>query len=227
MCTIAIVTIGQTPRRDITEDLKSLFSEHCVLKEYGVLEGLSSDEAIRQFGYEGKGELLITRIGENCRTIRVAGEKIKAKLQDCICRAEADGADLILLACTGAFPEYQHSIPLLLPGACQREKAIERAQGETIGVVIPDANQMSQIKQWWTDSGAQKLLLDVADPYGDTEKIVQAAIRLKKAEAKVICLDCVGFTTAQQTAVAAATGLETVLPRAVLSQMLRERLKKH
>jgi hypothetical protein len=42
------------------------------------------------------------------------------------------------------------------------------------------------------------------------------AQQLQEAGAKVLCLDCFGYTTHQQKAVAALTGLPTVLPREVL-----------
>lgn len=222
--TIAILTIGQTPRRDITTDLEGFLPDGVGLAEYGALDGLTAEQAAKQFGYDGRGERLITRMGPAGAMLSVSGEKIMAQLQTCIHRAEADGAQLLLLACTGIFPQYRHRVPLLLPGACQREQTLKLTAGAAVGVVIPNPDQREQITQWWQASGAENLLLDVADPFGDPQQVVQAALRLKTAGAKVLCLDCFGYTAAQQAAVARVTGLETVLPRAVLCQMARELL---
>ena len=46
------------------------------------------------------------------------------------------------------------------------------------------------------------------------------ALELKAAGARVLCLDCFGYTTRQQADVQNATGLETVLPRTVLIEEL-------
>lgn len=224
--TIAVITIGQAPRPDITSDLKSLLPADFRLTEYGALDGLTRQEAQEQFGYQGRGELLITRMGGSGGSVRVDGDKIMQQLQVCIHRAETDGADAALIACTGVFPNYRHRIPLLLPGAAQREHALALAQGQTIGVVIPKEHQKEQITQWWRSSGADKTLFGIADPYEDPRHILETALELKAAGAKVLCLDCFGYTTGQQRAVEAITGLPAVLPRAVLVQDLMLTLKK-
>ena len=45
MRVVAMLTIGQTPRRDITDDLRQLLPEGVVLREYGALDGLTRAEA--------------------------------------------------------------------------------------------------------------------------------------------------------------------------------------
>lgn len=218
--TIAVITIGQAPRPDITSDLKSLLPAEYRITEYGALDGLTRQQAQEQFGYRGRGELLITRMGGSGAALRVDGDKIMKQLQTCIHRAEADDADAVLIACTGVFPNYQHRIPLLLPGEAQRRHTLALARDGLIGVVIPKENQKEQITQWWRDSGADSTLFGIADPYEDPRHILETALKLKAAGAKVLCLDCFGYTTDQQQAVRKITGLETVLPRTVLVQDL-------
>lgn len=218
--TIAVITIGQAPRPDITSDLKSLLPEGYRMKEYGALDGLTRQQAQEQFGYRGSGELLITRIGGSGAALRVDGDKIMQQLQTCIHRAETDGADAVLIACTGVFPKYQHRIPLLLPGEAQRRHTLDLAGNGLIGVVIPKENQKEQITQWWRNSGAHNTVFGIADPYEDPRHILETALILKAAGAQILCLDCFGYTIDQQQAVRQITGLETVLPRAVLVENL-------
>ena len=45
MKTIGIVTIGQTPREDVVEEMKSFFGEGINILERGVLDGLSLEQA--------------------------------------------------------------------------------------------------------------------------------------------------------------------------------------
>jgi protein AroM len=142
--TIATITIGQTPRPDIAQDLEALLPEGFRLTEYGALDGLTRQQAEERFGYRGRGELLITRLGGQGQSLKVDGEAVMRQLQTCIHRAEADGAHAALIACTGVFPKYEHSIPLLLPGEAQRRHALALAGEQTIGVVIPKADQQEQ-----------------------------------------------------------------------------------
>ncbi len=222
MSVIAMLTIGQTPRRDITDDLRRLLPEDITLREYGALDGLSRAEAEVLCGYDGTGELLVTRLAEEREMIRLSADKVFARLQDCITRAEAEGAQVHLMACTGNFPDYIHQKPLLYPGICQREVALRL--GGPVGVLIPNEAQRKQIAGWWAECGAEDVLLEAADPFGPLLGVEAAAKQLMQQGAQVLCLDCFGFTLEQKLAAERATGLPAVLPREVLCQMAEEEL---
>ena len=49
MFTIAVITIGQSPRPDITSDLRKLLPEGVCMTEYGALDGLTRQQAEEQF----------------------------------------------------------------------------------------------------------------------------------------------------------------------------------
>lgn len=222
MPVISMLTIGQTPRPDISGDLRRLLPQDWELREYGALDGLTRQQAIDLCGYQGKGELLVTRMAGDARQIELAAESVFARLQACIGLAEREGADLHLMACTGNFPAYRHEKAILYPGICQRQAAMQ--QGKTIGVLIPNEDQREQIAGWWRSCGAPDILLETADPFGDSDAVVDAAMRLKAQGADCLCLDCFGYTLAHQTAAAQAAGVPVVLPRAVLCQLAKEEL---
>ena len=109
MPVIAMLTIGQTPREDIADDLRQLLPAGWELRQYGALDGLTRAEAEQLCGYESRGELLVTRMAGDSRQIALSADRIFVRLQDCITRAEREGADLHLMACTGNFPPYIHN----------------------------------------------------------------------------------------------------------------------
>lgn len=222
MAVISVLTIGQTPRTDITSDLRRLLPETIKLQEYGGLDHLSRAEAEALCGYIGEGELLVTRMAGEREMIRLSADKIFARLQDCITRAEAEGTQVHLMACTGNFPAYVHKRPILYPGVCQRQAALRL--GGPVGVLIPNADQREQIAGWWTECGAPDVKMAVADPFGSVEAVVQAAKELAEQGAQVLCLDCFGFTLEQKLAAERETGLPVVLPREVLCEMVKEAL---
>ncbi len=221
MPVISMLTIGQTPREDIAKDLRQLLPRDWELRQYGALDGLSRAEAQALWGYEGRGELLVTRMAGDDRQIRLSADKIFARLQDCITRAEREGADLHLMACTGNFPPYIHQKNILYPGICQRKAALK--PGLPVGVLIPNEEQRLQIAGWWADCSAEDVLLAAADPFGGADAVKEAATLLKQQGAGLICLDCFGYTLAHKAA-AEACGLPAVLPREVLCQLAKEEL---
>ena len=222
MPVISMLTIGQTPRPDISGDLRQLLPTHWEVREYGALDGLTRAEAEALCGYQGQGELLVTRMAGDSRQIELSAEKVFARLQDCITLAEKAGADLHLMACTGNFPPYIHQKTILYPGICQRQAAL--AVDSRVGVLIPNTAQTRQIAGWWTQCGAPAVLLEAADPFGAAAGIERAAKKLQEQRAKVLCLDCFGYTLEHKRAAEMATGLPVVLPREVLCQMAKEEL---
>lgn len=220
MAVISMLTIGQTPREDISHDLRQLLPQDWHIREYGALDGLTREEAEALCGYEGRGELLVTRMAGAGEQIRLSADRVFARLQACITLAEKEGADLHLMACTGNFPAYVHKKTILYPGLCQRKAALEK--GGPVGVLIPNAGQREQIARWWADCGAPDVLLEAADPFGPADGVVQAAKGLKDRGARTLCLDCFGYSLAHKEAVEAAFGLPAVLPREVLCQMAKE-----
>ena len=223
MPVISMLTIGQAPRPDISNDLRQLLPLDWEIREYGALDGLTRTEAESLCGYTGQGELLVTRMSGDSRQITLSAETVFARLQNCITLAENEGADLHLMACTGNFPVYFHGKTILYPGVCQRQAALE--QGRNVGVLIPNAAQTEQIRGWWAQCGASAVLLEAADPFGATSEVEQAAKRLKERGAQILCLDCFGYTLAHKQAAERATGLPAVLPREVLCQMAKEELE--
>ena len=222
MPVISMLTIGQTPRPDISGDLRQLLPSHWELREYGALDGLTRREAEALCGYDGQGELLVTRMAGDARQIALSAEKVFARLQTCITLAEKEGADLHLMACTGNFPPYFHEKTILYPGVCQRKAAL--AVDGRIGVLIPNAAQAEQIRGWWAACGAPHVLLEAADPFGAAAEIERAAKELKEQGAEVLCVDCFGYTLEHKAAAEAASGLPAGLPREVLCQMAKEEL---
>ena len=223
MPVISMLTIGQTPREDIAEDLRCLLPQGWELRQYGALDGLTRRQAEACCGYSGQGELLVTRMADECEQIRLSAEKVFARLQDCITLAERQGTDLHLMACTGHFPPYVHKKTILYPGVCQRQAAL--TLGGRVGVLIPNEDQRQQIAGWWAECGAANVLLETADPFGDARDIVQAARRLQAQGAGVLCLDCFGYTFHHKEIAEAAVGLLAVLPREVLCRMAKEELE--
>ncbi|MBR5536890.1 MAG: AroM family protein [Clostridia bacterium] len=221
MPVISMLTIGQTPREDIARDLRQLLPAHWELRQYGALDGLTREQAENLCGYDGSGELLVTRMAGDRRQIELSADSIFARLQDCITRAEKEGADLHLMACTGNFPPYIHQKTILYPGVCQREAAL--AAGLPVGVLIPNEGQRAQITGWWAECGARRVRMAVADPFGAEGAVQTAVEQLKEQGAGLICLDCFGYTLAHKAA-AEACGLPAVLPREVLCQLAKEEL---
>ena len=214
----ALLYIGQTPREDITSEIRALLPSAVRLREYGFLDGLSEGELDALRAREDE-PCLITRLRDG-RSAAVSEKRILPFASRACALAEREGADAAVLMCTGAFPPLGGRVPLIT--------AHEAVHGGVplpapLGVVAPEKRQAEQMVRWW---GEQAPLLDFASPYGEEQAVVDAAKRLKARNAQAICLDCMGYTNRQAERVFQQTGLPVFTPRRMVAQAILRMLQE-
>lgn len=219
---IAAVTIGQSPRTDMTGDLLTRIPEDLRLVEYGVLDEYTEEQVREKFFPEKGDEILVSRMRSG-RQVCLSGGSVSLLLQTCIDRAERDGAAAVLLLCTGVFPEFRHAVPLIRPQPLFYAVAQSLADGRDIAVMVPEREQEEQAFERW-GSGRSKIHVASASPYGDPAEIERAARRLSDCGAAFLCLDCMGFSLDMKRAAGKASGLPVLLPRTLVTSIVSELL---
>lgn len=217
---IGAITIGQSPRVDMTGDMLSRFPDDLELAEYGALDQYSRQEIEANFFPKPGDEVLVSRMRDGSQ-VKFSGACVNPLLQDCIRRAEQDGAAAIILLCTGSFPEFEHTVPLIRPQPLFHSVAQKLADGRKIAVMVPEPDQVEQAVEWWSKSGVEAVVTS-ASPYGNVENIVEAAAKLKNSGAAFLCLDCMGFTSEMKQVAGEASGLPVLLPRTLVASVTAE-----
>ena len=114
MMKVGAITIGQSPREDVIQDLLPLMDDRVELIQAGALDGLTRED-IRAFAPGQEDYVLISQLQDGS-PVMFAERYILPRLQQCIELLEEQGAELILFLCTGDFPDVFHStVPLIFP----------------------------------------------------------------------------------------------------------------
>ena len=103
---IGAITIGQSPRVDIIDDICPLLPESLEIIQKGVLDGMTSQEleAIAPSGTsDADGPILVSRLS-NGKSVVMGEKKILPIIQNLIYSLEKEDVSLILMLCTGTFP---------------------------------------------------------------------------------------------------------------------------
>lgn len=219
-CKIGAITIGQSPRVDMTGDMLTRLPGDLQLMEYGVLDDYTMEQVEEQFTPHPGDEVLVSRMRDGSQA-RLAGHHVDRLLQRCILKAEADGVSAIILLCTGGFPEFRHSVPLIRPQPLFYAVAQKLADGAKIAVMVPDPAQEQQARDWWGKSGIDIQVVS-ASPYGEMNRIAAAARTLKGCGAPFLCLDCMGFTQEMKKVAGRESGLPVLLPRTLIASIAAE-----
>lgn len=219
MTSVAFVTIGQSPRDDIIPDIRSGLPSRFEIEQAGALDAFDSQSEIKAVAGPDNGEpFMVTRLRDES-SVRVSRKVIADQIQQVITDIEED-VDAICVLCTGDFPHFEAAIPVLDPGRLLHAWASAIAPDDTIGVLMPDAEQESQVREKW--SGLD-VVPTVGSPY-EPESDLRAAAQSLEGDVDLFVLDCMGSTTRMKEVVRTETDSSVLLPSSILTKTLTELL---
>jgi protein AroM len=219
MTTLGIVTIGQSPRSDMVPEMINWLPA-VEIRERGALDGLTAAD-LKTLAPEPGDETLTTRLRDGSSAV-IGRAGILPRMQAQIDILEAGGADAVLIVCTGEFPAFRHSRPLLLAGPLLTAGLSAIAGDSVIGVICPLAEQEQQSYEKFAHL-EQKVKVAWATPYQPGVAAIEDAARsLADDGAEILVLDCMGYTQAHREAAAAAANRPVVLSRSVVARLTAE-----
>lgn len=218
---MGLVTIGQTPRADITPELKKILGRDIQIVEKGALDGLSLEE-VKDLYPKPREEVLVTRMADGT-AVQVAGEKVFPLLKEKIKELERDNIGVIFLACTGEFPGFDTKSLLIKPQKLLHYIVKALVNDQTLGVLIPDEKQVASARERWSKV-ATNVIIEHCSPYDDISKIKIAAEHLLQAKADLVVMDCIGYTLKMKEMVSSKTKRPVILARSVSAKVISELL---
>ncbi|MBT0772011.1 AroM family protein [Kineosporia sp. J2-2] len=224
---LAVVTIGQAPRTDLTPELRT-WLPGVDLVERGALDDDGPDEIAAMAPGPGD-EVLTTRLRDGSNAI-VAHHHIVPRVQRIL--DGLDDVDAVFLACTGAFEEVTGARPLLRPERMIGPGVAALAAGlDTVGVLVPLPEQRHHPDGKYAALDA-KVVVDDASPYVGADGapvapgLRAAARRLRDRGAQLIVADCMGYSQPMRAALADEAGVPVVLARSVVARLAAELLDR-
>lgn len=217
---IGAITVGQSPRTDVTADIMRIFDGKVELCEKGGLDGLTKEE-ISKFKPEESDYILVSRLNDGS-SVTFAERFILPRLQTAIQELEAEGAELIMMFCTGKFPDTLKSrVPLIYPCDILDRMVPLFSPNSSIIVVTPSPQQLKQSLDKWSQIVTDAEVIS-ASPYGDFDAIFKAAEQAKGLKGDVIVLDCIGYSQEMKKIFARETKKPVILPRTLLARSISE-----
>ena len=218
---LGLITIGQSPRVDVTPDLEPIFGPDIQLCQAGALDGITAQD-IAAFAPEEGDYVLISRLRDGSSAV-FAEKHILPRLQQCIYDLEAEGVELIMFLCTGSFPNFESHVPLVFPCAVLNGTVPALASRSRIAVITPKQEQETQCAEKWKNY-VQSVQVTWGSPYGDPEELDRAARETASWDVDLVVLDCMGYTSAMKERVHQLSGKPVVLSRTIAARVVMELL---
>jgi protein AroM len=220
---VGLLTIGQSPRIDILEELRELLPKDVEVVEAGALDDF--DEGyIRANLAPAEGDVTyVTRLRTGVE-VRVSRSKLIPLLQRKVDYLNSVGVDLIAILCTGEFPEFSSRVPVVYPDKALKGLASSLRLRGPVGVLIPDQAQVGYARSKWGEFFSEVIVHPVSPYTATTEDFVRAAERLSSSNVSIVIMDCMGYTLKQRDIVRKTVRKPVIASRTVLARVLTELL---
>jgi protein AroM len=215
---LGFATIGQAPRDDI---LSSMLGEtNPAVLQAGALDQLGNDDISNLRPREGE-QVLVSRLADGSQ-VWLSKARVVPHLQAAVDRLVANGAQVVCVLCTGAFPALHAPVRLVFPDQLVTAVVSVLLPRGVLGVLMPDADQAEMMQAKWS-ANDRDLALAVASPYRHgPAAFYDAANQLNTGGANLIVMDCMGYTRDMQAWVASGCAVPVVLSNALIGSILLE-----
>lgn len=222
MTTLGLVTVGQAPRSDVTPDIEAGLPAELDVVEGGALDEFdSADDIESEAGPEGDEPVFVTRLNDGSSVTiarNTAHDLLIERTQQLLDETDATAIGIL---CTGRFPDFDVSVPVLEPSELLHAWIGGITDGgETIGIVMPKPEQLEQTLDKWTSDEIQ-LETVAGSPYAENDEIEAAAAELGTTPDLVV-LDCIGYNHEMKETVRNRTDAGVLLARSVLAKTATE-----
>lgn len=220
---LGIATIGQAPRDDLVQLFAANVPAYTEVILRGCLDGLD-ERAIAARPPCHDDDTLYTRL-QGGRDIRISKKHVIECAPSTLARLRQDGADAIVFACTGDFPPMEGDAGVLFPSRVLDGLIAALLPKGRLGLLVPLPEQLAKLtsKRW--RPGLQ-VVAEALVPSGDAAAARAAAEQLKAHAPDLIAMDCMSYSQATKSAVAAVVGVPTLLAVTAMSRVVEELLDR-
>ena len=215
---VGMLTIGQSPRNDILPILKSVLGEDVEILEAGALDDKTMQD-VENIPLVPEDYILVSRMRDGTE-IKITKKYIIPLMQERIDELEARGVRLIVVMCTGKFPQFKSKGLVVTPSEILKgvlEGSLKRGK---LGVVFPAAEQTLYAVEEFGRPEVE-VYADSVSPY-EPKDVNGLVKRLKEQSLDLIFLNCFGFPTKLKERVAAETGKPVIQSNMMIARVLRE-----
>jgi len=218
---IGLLTIGQSPRTDITSELRMSLYDNLKCVESGLLDGMSDYDREKFVASDKDKNILISRL-RNGEEIVLSETRILPLLKLKVHELLSLEVEEVVLLCSGYFPEFDCNTTL--PYKLLFNIADTELKGKKLGVILPSYSQKEETLQQYLKTSIFDVIVEAASPYSDDLVAIDlAAQKLKEWRADMIIMDCFGYDASAVARVEKNTGIRTTSARKALIGYLNKK----
>jgi protein AroM len=213
---IGILALGLTPRPDLEEVMRQAVPKAKLLIRGG-LDGAGQAE-LDALGRDPPSYPLMVRLAD-----KISREVDMRELLPFLIRQGkalcAEGAQCIVLMCSGGFPEFHLPVPVIRPVSLLLAASEIIALRKQVGIINPIASQQIPAAAYWSRHG-YTVRSAFASPF-EPDAVHAAAAKLSAEDLDAIVLDCMSFSEERLELVRSLVSVPVLLPMRLIQSFFR------
>lgn len=208
----AFITIGQSPRPDILDEMRPWWDGSSLdIEERGALDGLTREE-IERLAPRETDDRLVSRLRDGTEVLLEA-DWAHHRVKEIVRELDEEGADVLVILCTGRFHGLAPRGILVAAGPVVDHGLAALAESaSTIGVLLPNEGQKASFR--CEPAGDRPFVLSHASPYSG-DRWETAAEELEEAD--LVVMHCMGYTEPMRRKIAQKMGKPVLLARRMVA----------
>ncbi len=219
---VGVVTIGQSPRPDVVGEIERVLGGDHEIIEVGALDGFTLEEVKKMEPGPGQG-LLVTRMRDGTE-VKISHGSVLPYIREAVTELNEKQVKLILLLCTGSFPEFESDVLVVTPSKIVRGVTNAAIRKGRLGVILPSIQQVGGAPRTDEDDGLLTYY-DSASPYGPVEKVEALGDRLAEQRVGLTLLNCMGFDHRHKRIIMEKTGKPVIQSSSLVARVMKELLE--
>ena len=214
---VGLITIGCRENRPNWADLIAALEPEVEVDFRGVLDGLTREEVEAQFSFAPGDNYLVTEMPWTA-SVQLSEKAAQTVAMQRTAELFADGADTVLMLCTGDFPRPEREEGLFLLPEDLLYGILNGLRQKKLGFIVPEPDQIPFSMKQYEDLNP---VIRSSSPYGSMEDLAKTAAAFREEDVEVIVTDCMGFSAEMGRIVARESGKQVLVPRLVLPKLVK------
>lgn len=219
---VGVATIGQSPRPDVVGEIKRVLGEGYEIVEAGALDSFTLEE-VRKMEPKPGGGLLVTRMRDGTE-VRIDHDSVLPYIKNAITELNEKQVKIILLLCTGRFPEFESDVLVVTPSQIVRGVTNAAIRRGRLGMILPSIQQVGGAPRTEEKEGLVTYY-DSASPYGPMEAVEALGDRLAEQKVDLTLLNCMGFDHNHKKVIMEKTGKPVIQSSSIVARVMKELLE--
>lgn len=216
---IALISIGQTPRPDITTDYYDMGCDKFDITEFGALDGCQTKTIGQLAPLPGDADL-VTRLADGS-SVLVSHERLTPYVQAAVDRARVANVTVVVVQCTGCFALQTDQHVIYPAKVLETSAGLLAGNGKSVFLLTPTPAQTTNARLRWQLRGYTIAATHVIPPFGEQRIALESLQRdVDLINADAIIGDCYGFTNAFYQQLRDFYNGPILIPRRLIAQLL-------